>query len=591
MPIFTRNPLLLGGESIETESTLGEAFQAGTYTMYEGLLGATGRREELQFAEGNFGAATASEYSVRRDLAKLRPLSPELTPEQARQRLRDNGLDQNLSIPETGIREQTLNILMDRKRDELKRQTIFSQSSGASSLVATLTGGLVGSFVDPTNIALAFVPVVGEARYAQLLSRAGGIVGRTGIRGGVGAVEGFVGLAPVEALNYYAHQQQQSDYGAYDSMVAIAGGAFFGSALHGGAGLLGEAVRGFKPVQRQPATLELVTDTAPSVRPERPPPSVLTPEQYERSLVMDRLAEGKPVTRAQAMEAARPRTGAEAGQVIDTRLSELERASTDGLLDPDKVRALVAEADELEALVRAQDAAAKKGLQAPGSRLTTEERAFADQRRTEIKAELEKHRTAQGAQKELADLNEKLGKIDSDSELIKLSEKLMPKPEGVEFVESLSSAIRKALEDDPLMPIRPFIAGLDAETQARALRMALAQAASGRPIDIAPALFSDPKYLNQQAALDAASRNATMVDGANPEAAKWADTVKPLEDDIETARTQVADEEAMILDMMNSAGVQMSKPFADSIAQAELAAKKQGGAAKAAAMCMMRTGG
>jgi len=593
VPIFSRNPLLLGGESIQTESTVGEAFRAGTYTMYEGLLGATGRREELDFAEGDFSDPAPGEFGIRRDLARLRPLSPQLDPEQARQRLRDNGLDQNLSIPESGIRQQTLEILMDRKRDELRRQTIFDQSTGGSSTVAALTGALAGSFVDPTNIALAFVPVVGEARYAQMLSRAGGVLGRTGVRISVGGAEGLVGLAPVEALNYYAHQQQQSDYNAYDSMIAIAGGAFFGSALHGGAGLLGDAVVGFKPLP--PATLNLVTDTDMTLRSGVGQPTqlrVLTPEQYERSIIMERLAENKPVTREQANQQSKVITefGEEAsfkiktGEELIIRVDPLPgvKGAPGYVMKPEDGGIIKAEINgevvgELHYLGKGHgdiNSEVKEGWRRKG--IGTIMYDMAEAIGVDIKGrkgslsvsesaeQLRAFRNARGENPLLADNN---------------------------FVESLPAAIRKALEDDPLMPVRPFIAGLDAATQARALRMAVAQAASGRPIDIAPALFSDPKYLNAEQAIAAAQRNSTLVDGADPKASEWAATVKPLDDDIETARAEVAEEEAFVNDMMANGGSELPESFRVSMAEAAVNAKKQGSAARAAAMCMMRTGG
>lgn len=590
MPIFSRNPLLTEGESIQTESTLGEAFGAGTYSMYEGVVGSLSRIDDIRSAEGTLPRYEAFQQDGR-TVFRQRPLSPMLDPEMARQKLRDNGLEQNLSIPDSGIRQATLDILIDRKRDELKRQVIMSQAQGGSAVFANLSGALLGSFVDPTNIALAFVPVVGEAKYAQLLARAGGTLGRTGVRLGVGGVEGLVGLAPVEALNYYAHQQQQSDYDAYDSMTAIAGGAFFGSALHGGAGLFSDVVLGGAkrfnqpPVVRNEPSLAAVADS-----PAAAAPPVLDMAARERLMVLDRLAEGRPVTRAQ-VEAQMPRTGAEAGQIVDDVLAELQAASR-GVLPTERVRELVAESDELAAVMRAQEVAARDGvLLSPEGRLTPEEMGLADARRQAIKQELDAHGAAQSAAKQLEELDGKLAKIDSDADLIRLTEKLRPMADDVAFVDGLTPALRKELDADPFMPVRPFIAGLDQTTQAGALRMAIAQAVSGRPVDISPALYADAAYFNPESGFAAASRNADMVDGADVEASKWADSIKPLDDDIETARTQVADEEAFVNEMMDAAGIEMTGPFKRSINEAVLESKKQSAAARSAAMCMMRTGG
>lgn len=585
MPVFTRDPLLLGGESIQTESTLGEAFRAGAVTMQEGLLGSLARIEEIDEAEsGRFASGSQLAGVSQRQISV--PTSPLLTPEQARQKLRDNGLEQNLSVPEGGIRQATLNILMDRKRDELRRQTIMAQSRGIGGVFANLTGALAGSFVDPTNIALAFVPVVSEVKYARLLASAGGTLGRTGVRAAVGAAEGFVGLAPVEVLNYYAYQQQQADYDAYDSMLAVAGGAFFGSALHAGAGLIGDGLRGFRS-QRTP---ELRVDdmTAPTGAGEVPQRSALTPEQYERAIVMDRLAEGRPVTRAQA-EAPRVRTGAEAGAVIDGRLDALSRVSTEGLLDPAKVRALVAEAGELEDLVRAQARAEREGVViSPENRLSPEELAIADTRRQQIKVELERHNQAQAAGKQLDELQKKLDRIDSDGDLIRLADELLPPREPP---PEWSPKVQREIDADPYMPIRPFVASLTPETQANALRMAIAQAASGRPIEVSPALYTDPSYFSPDSAFAAAQRNAVEMDGANPQAAEWADTLKPMPDDVESLRAQVDEDAAKVDEMLAGAGREVPESFRASIAEAELDAQKQGKAAKVAAYCLMRTGG
>ena len=287
-----------------------------------------------------------------------------------------------------------------------------------------------------------------------------------------------------------------------------------------------------------------------------------------------------------------PRSGAEAGQIIDNALSELRLAADRGVLPPERVKALVAESDELAEVLRVQERADRDGvLLSPEARLTPEERAIADTRRQQIRAELEAHGAAQSAATRLEKLETKLAKIDSDSDLIRLTEELSPVADDLAFVDGLTPALRKELDADPLMPVRPFIAGLSQETQASSLRMAVAQAVSGRPVDISPALYADEAYFNPESGFAAANRNADMVDGADVEASKWADSIKPLDDDIETARTQVADEEAFVNEMMDAAGIEMTEPFKRSINDAVLESKKQSAAARSAAMCMMRTGG
>lgn len=587
MPIYKTPAIELTDErQVATEATFGEAFGAGTYSMYEGLVGSLSRMDDIRSAEGTLPRYEAFQQDGR-TVFRQRPLSPMLDPEMARQTLRDNGLEQNLSIPDSGIRQATLDILMQRKRDELRRQQIMSESVGLGGLTASLAGALAGSFVDPTNIALAFVPIVGEAKYGQLLARAGGAFGRTGVRIGVGGAEGLVGLAPVEVLNYYAHQQQQSDYDAYDSMLAVAGGAFFGSALHGGAGLFSDVVLGGAKRFNQAPVVR--NEPSPAGVVDAPPP-VLDMAARERLMVLDRLAEGRPVTRAQ-VEAQMPRTGAEAGQIIDDVLAELQSASR-GVLPTERVRELVAESDEPAAVMRTQEVAARDGiLLSPEGRLSPEEMGLADARRQAIKQELDAHGAAQSAAKQLEELDGKLSKIDSDADLIRLTESLRPMADDVAFVDGLTPALRKELDADPFMPVRPFIAGLDQTTQAGALRMAIAQAVSGRPVDISPALYADAAYFNPESGFAAAGRNATMTDGASEAASKEgaAFVVDGGEfDDL----VELADYEASQLARMEAeAGTQGDEQLAKEVLGIDESLNANVKAYNEAAACIARIGG
>lgn len=128
------------------------------------------------------------------------------------------------------------------------------------------------------------------------------------------------------------------------------------------------------------------------------------------------------VTQAEA-----PRTGVDAAAIIDARIESLRAASQEGLLPAGEVKSLATEADELDQLLRAQDRAATDGVMlAPESRLTPGERAFAEQRRGEIRQQLERHKTARAHGDELTKLESRLGKIDRDADLIALSEQLQP---------------------------------------------------------------------------------------------------------------------------------------------------------------------
>lgn len=176
------------------------------------------------------------------------PDSPMVSAEDARRRIGEEGVD--LSVPDSGIRRRALDILIDRKKLERRRQDVLSRSPGglgAGSLKLATALGV--SLLDPINVAASFVPVIGPARYSAMLARAGGTIGRAGVRARVGVVEGVAGQALVEPLVYGAARQEQADYGLADSFINVAFGGVMGGGLHVGAGAVADAVRRGRPLQ------------------------------------------------------------------------------------------------------------------------------------------------------------------------------------------------------------------------------------------------------------------------------------------------------------------------------------------------------
>ncbi|OTH76959.1 hypothetical protein CAZ14_35780, partial [Pseudomonas aeruginosa] len=141
---------------------------------------------------------------------RLEPDTPLLSAEDARARVAESGLD--IKVPDQGIRQGALDILIDRHRAQAARQQIMARA-GSGTMPAQIAASLGASLLDPLNIASAFVPVVGEARYANLLARAASPLGRAGVRAGVGALEGAVGAAIIEPLPLLAASQDQTDHG------------------------------------------------------------------------------------------------------------------------------------------------------------------------------------------------------------------------------------------------------------------------------------------------------------------------------------------------------------------------------------------
>jgi hypothetical protein len=162
---------------------------------------------------------------------------PRLDAPTARSKVKD--LNLKLEIPDDGINEEALNILIERKQDEVRRNDIIQRGpEGFLPGVAKFGTAFAASVLDPINVATAFVPVVGQARYAQLLARSGTTGARVLPRLAVGAAEGLAGAALVEPIIYASAKYEQADYGMLDSTLNIAFGAVFGGGLHviGGTG-------------------------------------------------------------------------------------------------------------------------------------------------------------------------------------------------------------------------------------------------------------------------------------------------------------------------------------------------------------------
>ncbi len=213
----------------------------------EELSGATKTDKERSFRQG--GLLGGVGYSAAGPLDDTLD-SPMVSKADADKRVQESGV--SLKIGENGIPDRALNILIERKREEVKRRAVINSApedfwSGA----AQISTGLAVSLADPINVASAFVPIVGEARYAKMIASATSAVGRAGVRAGVGAVEGAVGAAIVEPLILGAAAAEQSEYGMYDSFLNLTFGAVLGGGLHTGLGAVGDVIARSSPAAKQ----------------------------------------------------------------------------------------------------------------------------------------------------------------------------------------------------------------------------------------------------------------------------------------------------------------------------------------------------
>jgi len=177
----------------------------------------------------------------------LRGSIPSVPRADAEARIKDAGLSHVLKLPAgESIREPALAIMLDRARTRVEREATLAR--GPHGVVPTAlsvgTSFLVGA-LDPLNVAAAFVPVVGELRYAKLLESAGtSAMRRIGVRAGVGALEGGVGMAALQPIDWFAHSQEGQDFTMAEALRNVAFGAGLGAGLRSGGGAIADVFRG-----------------------------------------------------------------------------------------------------------------------------------------------------------------------------------------------------------------------------------------------------------------------------------------------------------------------------------------------------------
>ena len=145
----------------------------------------------------------------------------------------------DLNIPEGGMTDIGLAKMMALAEDRREGEEKLARASGLASFV----GGMAGSMADPGAAILNFVPIVGEAREAQILAAASvraGLAGRILARTAIGAIEGGVGGAMTAPLSAGVRIGLGGDYTMDDAFAEVASSAALGGAFKAGAGLVGE---------------------------------------------------------------------------------------------------------------------------------------------------------------------------------------------------------------------------------------------------------------------------------------------------------------------------------------------------------------
>jgi hypothetical protein len=133
-----------------------------------------------------------------------------------------------------------VDLLVERKLSLLKKQDVMSRApQNFAAQTSYFISGLGGSFVDPINIGTALIPIVGEAKFIQMVGK----YGVTRARVAKGAIEGSIGNALFEPMEMSLAKSEQRDYGAFDSLKNIAIGGVLGSGLNVSFGKIGDVYK------------------------------------------------------------------------------------------------------------------------------------------------------------------------------------------------------------------------------------------------------------------------------------------------------------------------------------------------------------
>jgi len=516
-------------------------------------------------------AMTARGYTS--PAVRAEPESPMLPAEVARARVKEEGLD--LSIDDGGIREGVLEILVERKRAEAQRKFLLDNAP-ASTIPVQLLAGFAASAIDPINIASAFIPVVGEARYASMLANATTRAARFGVRARVGALEGAVGAAMVEPLVLYASAQDQADYDITNSLLNVAFGSVLGGGLHAAGGLVTDIRRGSLLEQARAESLA----SAPAgveARATTPEIALRRGDDDPMLRLSDSLARGIEADRARIAEASAiqarddliPQIRAELQAVAEGRLPNVadlkgERSAINRSLS------MLDESFRDRAKAFQQQGLTRKQAERSARDAITEERQRLTERGLEVDDALAGNRSAEQARTELSRLER--GEIPERYQA-RIDEAASKAASGFE----LRQTARAMAESAPW------------QVRESALRAAVAQAVTGRPVDVEPIFhLADPA--KRQAALERIKEPIRTVSDPEGEVAAYMadETANSLDGtDLEGAERMLADEQALTDEMAAQAGIDL-KPFLREAEELAADAETYAAAYRAAALCQLR---
>jgi hypothetical protein len=227
--------------SSDVHTSLGESLSAQAGESFGSGLKLASRTIEYLAAEHGWSPMLAGFASQQ---PWLHPDAPDVPIAEARQRVKDAGLENEMKLPDgqDTIRAPVLDLMMNAAHE--RQQTAAAVARGPQGFIPDALGfatQIGAGMIDPVNMAAFSIPVLGEARYGKILAGAGdSIAKRLALRTGIGAAQGAVGGAALAPADWWLHTQDGQDYTFADALKSVALSAGMGAAAHGGGGLAGD---------------------------------------------------------------------------------------------------------------------------------------------------------------------------------------------------------------------------------------------------------------------------------------------------------------------------------------------------------------
>jgi hypothetical protein len=176
--------------------------------------------------------------------------APEISRGDAQARVKAAGLEHEINVPnQPSVKAGAIDLMIAHAREANERAATIADGP-RGFIPGALDAGtafLVGA-ADPLNVAASFVPVMGEARYAKLMSSAANnIFARAAIRAGTGAAQGAAFSLGFLPLDWAANTSDGRDFTLTQALNQVLLGAGQFGVLHAGGGAMADFWRALGP--------------------------------------------------------------------------------------------------------------------------------------------------------------------------------------------------------------------------------------------------------------------------------------------------------------------------------------------------------